>query len=220
MKSDFKVVLIRHGITASNDRKEYIGCRTDVPLSQKGISLAQSVQKETHILVGTPENIYSSPMTRCMQTAKILWPEGNLRTVEDLREMDFGDFEGKNYFDLSDNPEYQKWIDSGGTAAFPNGEGREEFSLRTMNALKQILNDCRPEKKNCDVNKSETDECCRDIVIVCHGGTIMAAMSSIFGGDYYDYIVSNLNGYILELSYNDGNIFGKSYSGFIPGNGS
>lgn len=52
-------------------------------------------------------------MKRCMETAKLIFKE-NFYEVEELRECDFGIFENKNYKELSDCPEYQAWIDSGG----------------------------------------------------------------------------------------------------------
>lgn len=61
-------------------------------------------------------------MKRCMETAKLIFKE-NFYEVEELRECDFGIFENKNYKELSDCPEYQAWIDSGGTMTFP---GRRE----------------------------------------------------------------------------------------------
>lgn len=46
--------------------------------------------------------------------------------------MDFGAFEGHNYQELSGDPAYQRWIDSGGTLPFPEGESREEFIRRNV----------------------------------------------------------------------------------------
>ena len=61
-------------------------------------------------------------MRRCIQTAKILYPGRAQVKIEEFRECDFGSFEGKNYQDLSGDPVYQAWIDSGGTLGFPGGE--------------------------------------------------------------------------------------------------
>lgn len=46
--------------------------------------------------------------------------------------MDFGAFEGHNYQELAGDPAYQRWIDSGGTLPFPEGESREEFIRRNV----------------------------------------------------------------------------------------
>ena len=59
------------------------------------------------------QRVYVSPMKRRMETAKLIFKE-NFYEVEELRECDFGIFENKNYKELSDCPEYQAWIDSGG----------------------------------------------------------------------------------------------------------
>ena len=71
-----------------------------------------------------PEVVLTSPMRRCVQTAEILFPDTPREIVYGLQECDFGDFEGKNYAELSGDPAYQAWIDSGGTLAFPGGESK------------------------------------------------------------------------------------------------
>ncbi len=55
--------------------------------------------------------------------------------------MDFGQFEGKNYEELKDNPDYQKWIDSNGTLPFPGGEPREQFIRRSMEGFDWMMSD-------------------------------------------------------------------------------
>ena len=52
-----------------------------------------------------------------------------------LKECDFGDFENKNYKELSGNPDYQAWIDSGGALPFPGGEDPEGFRNRCRGGL-------------------------------------------------------------------------------------
>ena len=51
-------------------------------------------------------------MKRCIQTAQIIYPGREAVVVDDLKECDFGRFEGKNYIELSGDAYYQKWIDS------------------------------------------------------------------------------------------------------------
>ncbi len=65
--------------------------------------------------------VFVSPMLRCRQTAEILFPQIPQIEIDPWREMDFGEFEGKNYAQLNGDPRYQAWIDSGGTLAFPGG---------------------------------------------------------------------------------------------------
>ena len=80
--------------------------------------------------------------------------------------MNFGSFEGKTYFDLNGNEDYQRWIDSGGTLPFPDGESRAEFITR----CKAGLLDCLME-----LEKQVTVQ--EKVVCIVHGGTIMALLT-------------------------------------------
>ena len=62
-----------------------------------------------------------------------------------LAECDFGEFENKNYKELSDNPHYQEWIDSNGTLPFPGGESKEECADRNLKGFDEVLKACRDE---------------------------------------------------------------------------
>ena len=96
-------------------------------------------------------------------------------SFSDFRECDFGLFEGRNYKELSGNPEYQNWIDSGGTMPFPGGESMNEMTARVMKGFYEAM----------DIADG------LNAAFVVHGGTIMAVMSRIDGGDFYDYQIDN-----------------------------
>lgn len=173
-----KIVFIRHGKTLGNLDKKYIGS-TDEPLCEEGIAELSAVNYPTAARVVT------SPMLRCMQTAELIYPTQKHIVYDDLRECDFGDFEGKNYSELCDNPAYQKWLDSGGKIAFPNGEARKTFSERSCNAFEKAVRD--------NAN-------CGSMAFVVHGGTIMSVLEkyAVPKRDFYDYQVKNGGGYIAE----------------------
>ena len=185
--------IIRHGATKSNKRHAYLG-NTNEPLSNEGgeqiifYTEAGSYPKEKDNLL-----IFSSPMLRCLQTKDILYPDTRAILLPEWKEIDFGRFEGKNYQDLNGDPDYQRWIDSGGVTAFPGGESRDEFVKRSMAGLEWCI-ECMEDYKQ------------KSAVCVVHGGTIMAIMSSLTGGDYYDYQVKNGQGYEIELSIKDNNV--------------
>ena len=178
-----KIYFIRHGLTEGNIQKKYIG-KTDEPLCAEGIA-----ELREKLADGDYENvvneaskagctIWRSPMLRCAQTAEIIFPGKKNNIESDLRECDFGRFESKNWVELSDDPEYQAWIDSGGRTAFPNGEGREQFSRRCVEGFWECLADCK-----------DTDR----VAFVVHGGTIMAIMEQ-YGepkGEYYKWQIAN-----------------------------
>lgn len=194
-----QLYLIRHSMTAGNLKKRYIG-RTDESLCPEGIVLLESyIQKNIYPEV---QRVYVSPMKRCMETAKLIFKE-NFYEVEELRECDFGIFENKNYKELSDCPEYQAWIDSGGTMTFPGGENPEEFRKRCVCGFEKVIKECRHDQ-------------IKRVAIVAHGGTIMSIMDRYArdengqpDGSYYDYQVKNGEGYeliIADVSSGDGRI--------------
>ncbi len=183
-----EIAFIRHGKTEGNLTKKYVG-RTDESLCEEGIR-----EMNMNIIGGMyddiePDKVIVSSMVRCVQSAKLLFHDVEIVEVEELKECDFGDFEGKNYAMLNGNEDYQRWIDSIGTLPFPNGESVEEFKHRCKNAFLEI------------VNKYNS---CKCLAFVVHGGSIMAIMEA-FDKDkknYFDYQVSNGEGYLTE--YNNG----------------
>lgn len=180
-----KIYFIRHGMTAGNIEKRYIG-KTDEPLCEEGIE-----ELREKLAAGAYENItdaaeddgcivWRSPMLRCAQTAGIILPGKKNNIENDLRECDFGRFEGRNWMELSDDTEYQAWIDSGGTLPFPCGESQAGFRKRCAAAFRGIVSDA--EEKNVT-----------SLIFIVHGGTIMSIMAEygIPRRDYFDWQIKN-----------------------------
>lgn len=188
-----ELLLIRHGKTAGNLLGRYIGSRTDEPLCDEGREgLAGKQMPEV-------ERLYVSPMKRCVETAEILWPgfdRKKMQKVTDLRECDFGDFENKNYKELSGNGDYQAWIDSNGTLPFPNGESMDAFKSRCLEAFARIVEEVSGAEQEW-IASGKTGIFRAGIVV--HGGTIMAILEQ-YGypkAAYFDYQVKNGCGYRL-----------------------
>ena len=117
-----KIWLIRHGMTEGNRHQRYIGV-TDEPLCEEGREL---LGKFTY---PKPQAVFVSPLKRCLETAAILFGDPKVRIIDQLAECDFGEFENKNYKELSGDPRYQAWIDSNGILAFPGGESKTNVRL-------------------------------------------------------------------------------------------
>ena len=175
-----KLIFIRHGATPGNLEKRYIG-RTDEPLSEKGCA---SLNSRAYPPVN---RVYTSPMLRCRQTAELIYPGVERRVIYDFRECDFGDFEGKNYIELSGDARYQAWVDSGGTIPFPNGERQEDFKRRCCEAFERIVAEEKPGGGT--------------LAFVVHGGTIMSVFERHAEpqSSYYDWQIDNGCGYQTEL---------------------
>lgn len=129
-----ELILIRHGKTAGNLLGRYIGSRTDEPLCDEGREgLAGKQLPEV-------ERLYVSPMKRCVETAEILWPgfdRKKMQKVTDLRECDFGDFENKNYKELSGNGDYQAWIRTA-MARCPSQMGESMDAFKSPGVLRPL----------------------------------------------------------------------------------
>jgi broad specificity phosphatase PhoE len=94
-----RLILIRHAEIIANREFRYIGRRND-PLSEEGQEQAKRVAQALAVL--PVEAIYSSPAQRAMQTASsiALYHHQEVRAQDDLRECDFGLWEGLNRTDL------------------------------------------------------------------------------------------------------------------------
>ena len=111
-----------------------------------------------------------------------------LHTLQ-IREMDFGAFEGHNYEELKADVRYQAWIDSNGTLPFPQGESREQFQRRCVEGFCELLKEVWTREK-----------LPASLALIVHGGTIMALLDAFAEGSYYDYQCANAKGYKGRLS--------------------
>ena len=191
-ENQIKLILIRHGETAANIEHRYLG-RTDETLSIEGKEKLLEYEKQQKY--PKADMVFTSPMKRCKETAQILYAAVTTREIPEWTEMDFGDFEGKNYTELQHDERYQAWIDSNGTLPFPNGESRKVFIRRCMQGMKKLV--------QCLFDEM-TDKKIEAVAAVVHGGTIMALLSSICGGEYFDYQVKNGEGFVCNLTLEKG----------------
>ena len=210
------LTLIRHGQVQANIEKRYIGS-TDMSLTVNGMKSLEKLNKAQ--IYKTPDYLFCSPMSRCKMTCDILFPDKIYTVIDEFHEMDFGSFEMKNYQELKDNAYYQRWIDSNGTIAFPEGESRQEFVLRCMSGFDKMLSKtcCCVESDSIrlinsplkiTIDNKNDNVCIKNnnqvlkmisITAVVHGGTIMAILSSLNKDEYYNYQCKNAEGYICRF---------------------
>ncbi len=178
-----KIILVRHGETLGNLQKKYIG-KTDENLCEDGIKkiLAAISQKK----YPDCDLVFSSPMKRCLETAALIYPEKKIFILKDFTEIDFGNFEGKNFYELENNSDYKKWIFSGGRTDFPCGEKKSDFIKRSVSSF------------FCMVQKGEKLGV-QKICAIVHGGNIMAILSSLTGKNYFDFQIENGGFYSFDF---------------------
>ena len=180
-------IWIRHGKTKGNEEERYIGTEDEV-LSWCGIKELEEKRQSGYY--PPADFVFVSPMKRCKQSAELIYPGIPKWEIASFREIDFGEFEGKNYKELSGNPSYQKWIDSGGTLPFPNGESREQLKVRCKNGFLEALR---------ILEKEETKRTITRVAFLVHGGTIMAILDTFSRGNYFDFQCRNGTGFFCDL---------------------
>lgn len=171
------VWLIRHGRTEWNDTGRYQG-QTDLPLSNEGA--AELARADF-----SPKTVYVTPLKRTQETARILFPDARQIVIDDLREMDFGVFEGRTYIEMENDDDYRAWVEDNCRGRCPGGESREEFAARICAAFEKLM-----------------DESENDVVIVAHGGTQMSVMErfAVPHEPYFSRNAKNGTGYELSAS--------------------
>ncbi|MER5962647.1 bifunctional RNase H/acid phosphatase [Streptomyces sp. NPDC002057] len=129
MSAPATFVLLRHGETALTPEKRFSGSGgTDPELSAAGLRQAEAVAVALAAR-GTIQEIVSSPLTRCRQTAAAVAARLGLdvRVEQGLRETDFGAWEGLTFGEVRErHPEdLDAWLAS--PKAAPTGGG-ESFA--------------------------------------------------------------------------------------------
>lgn len=163
---------IRHGQTDYNNRSICAGGKTDIPLNETGILQAKDLQKTLNVINYT--NVFSSPMKRSIQTAKLathISPE----ISSNLREWELGIFEGATtqiFFEHIKNLSLKQ--------ALPMGESKQAFIERSTKAINKILinHDCP--------------------LIFAHGGTYWAILQTLnIPGHHVE------NAKLIQFNYNN-----------------
>ncbi len=181
------ITLYRHGLTAENERKAYIGW-SDPPLSDTGREATSKWRKSLRLeaYFSQTELVYTSDLTRCIETATILFPQLQSQSMQGLRELHFGAWDGKTYQDLQHDPAYQAWLNDPFTGGPPLGEKWEQFAGRISTAFNSI---CRKMEQH-DV---------KEVGIITHGGVIRYLLSEMVAShhSFYDWDVSMHKGHRL-----------------------
>ncbi|MCD7927606.1 MAG: histidine phosphatase family protein [Oscillospiraceae bacterium] len=179
-----RLLLLRHGATPGNLKKQYIGS-TDEPLASQGVEQA----KERAKTLPPVEKIWVSPMHRARHTADLFYPDAPRVYLEGLREMGFGDCEGKTWEEINDPSIFDGWFVEDPQAGFPGGETLGDFVQRTTDALQLVAEQVQAE----DISTG---------AVVAHGGVLMALMSQHgvpARSNYFDWQSTNCGGFDTDF---------------------
>ena len=133
-----QLFLVRHGETLHNVAGIAQGWN-DSALSDRGSRQVQSLAGRIAAL--QPTALYSSPLGRALTTAEAIAKTTGLRieTIEDLREMSYGNWEGMSFLDVRGayKPIYEQWIEDP-ECPCPNGESHSDVRRRMERAFAAI----------------------------------------------------------------------------------
>lgn len=163
-----RIYLIRHGEIDDTTARRFFGA-TDLPLTVRGQSQVERLAGLLPAGLLAPDAgtwCVASPLLRAQQTAEAVAGAAGLavHTDADLREMDFGAWEGLTAAEIETRfpGSLKRWIEPGGDTAFPEGESLGEFDERVARARERIL--ARPEAT---------------VLVFTHGGVVRALICGL-----------------------------------------
>lgn len=182
----YKIYLIRHGLTDANKEGRFAGS-TDVHLSEEGVAgLLELTERYEYPGVGL---VYSSPLKRAVETARLIYPAITPITVADLSEYSFGEFENKSLEELKLLPKFKEWIKDSQNTVPEGGEPQEAFRKRIVEGIHSVILDMMKKKVS-------------EAAVIAHGGVIMSLLSicGLPKRSASEWTVDNGTGYTLMIN--------------------
>jgi probable phosphoglycerate mutase len=122
-----RVFLIRHGETEWSLSGRHTG-RTDIPLTAEGRSRAQALGQYLH---GENLSVRSSPLERARETCRLAGLAAEAEIDDDLREWDYGEYEGRTTVDIRrQTPGWSVWL-----SPIIGGESLDQVAARAQGVI-------------------------------------------------------------------------------------
>jgi probable phosphoglycerate mutase len=138
-----QLILIRHGETEWSRTGRHTG-RTDVPLTVEGEMRAEAIGRA---LRGRHVSMWSSPLQRARETCRLAGFADAVRLDDDLREWDYGAYEGRTTLEIRrETPDWSVWL-----SPIVDGESLDQVADRARRMIARA---------------SEID---RDVALFSHG---------------------------------------------------
>lgn len=188
-----RLVLIRHGESASNAGGWLSGQDTCGGLTELGVAQAEALRDRLAADPSMrPDAVLVSTMARAVHTAEIVaGPFGMVpQQHADLIERTSGEAEGLSIAEYTERYGIPPWSDWKNPLS-PGGESGEEFAHRVTAALDRVV----------------ADHSGRTVWVVCHGGVIMVTAARRWPNSTPDYgvlpAVSPMNTSVSEWLVDD-----------------
>lgn len=157
-----KLFLVRHGQTVAN-RDQFYASQSNVPLTEQGRQEAAAIRP---VLEGFCfDRVYSSDLTRAIDTQRIALPDAAAETTPLLREIDVGTLTGKSFTEVRAM------------------QGTDSFLRRDFIAYGGENMDMLCSRIRSFLSVLETEKC-ENVVAFTHGGTLAAMLRVVLGADF------------------------------------
>lgn len=179
-----RVYLIRHGESLHNKVGNRLSGVSDVPLSAQGIRQCKWLARKVRKL--RIHAVFSSPLGRATESARLVFPEHNVRIEPGLIEFNYGEYEGIAAVGLEEDPIIAQWNSTPGSLRFPGGDSVHEYADRLYETITHII--------------AESDE--DAVACVTHRTAIRLMVAKVLGLDldrFRDVPCSNCS--ITELRF-------------------
>ena len=125
-----QVYIVRHGETEWSKSGQHTG-RTDVPLTDTGRLQAQALGRS---LSGRTLMVWMSPLQRARETCRLAGLSDVAEVDDDLREWDYGIYEGRTTVDIQrEMPDWSVW-----TSPIVGGESVEQVADRAERVIDRV----------------------------------------------------------------------------------
>ena len=185
MKS-YYIHMIRHGAISPTLKGRYIGA-TDVPLSEEGKTAIRRLDAQMDYPYA--KVVFTSPLKRCTQTARLIYPDAEPLVIDQLSEYHFGEWENKTAEELKGDENFAKWLAGDSSVKPPRGESNVDFTRRICVMFESIVD---------GLLKTGTT----DAAIITHGG-VMNTLLAVYGlpqAKPFDWVCDNGFGYSLRIT--------------------
>jgi alpha-ribazole phosphatase len=161
-----RLALVRHAETAEDTHGRCYG-RLDVGLSVAG---REQCARLADLFRSEPvRSVWASPAIRARETAEAIAAPHRLDVgiLESLRELDFGELEGRAYDEIavSDPELYERWMTAPTTVRFPGGESYADLQERVDAGIAAL--------------RAQPDAGL--VAVVTHGGVVRAVLRTVLG---------------------------------------
>lgn len=134
-------LLVRHATCERMDEM-LLGRTVDAPLDARGMQQAAAMARALIAQLGALREllIVASPRRRAQQTAAAIaaMVDAEIVTSQDIDEVDFGEWSGRTFLQLADDPDWRRWNEERSCACTPAGESIAAIRERVLRHLRRL----------------------------------------------------------------------------------